>query len=175
MTEEESFNLSLPELIVKVKLTSLHWLSWLFSPAAASANPPSAGISRWSPEHIVRAHFGDLSMLEYDNPVSVGDSAQAVGDHQTGAAGHQVGNPRLNGAFALGIKITRRLVENQNLGIGQYGAGNRDPLTLPAAELDTPLADQRIITLGQYLDKLRRVGHAGPLGGFRSSLAWRLP
>ena len=46
-------------------------------------------------------------------------------------------------------------------GIGQDGPGDGDPLLLPTRKAQAPLADQGVVSLRQFLDKLVRLRHLG--------------
>ena len=80
----------------------------------------------------------------------------------------------LDQSFAFGVEIAGGFVENQNPRIGQHGAGDGQPLSLAAAELHAPFADQRVVAVGQVamnssalaISAARRIS---------SSVAWRLP
>ena len=62
----------------------------------------------------------------------------------------------LNDALAFVIERTRRLVEDQDARVGRERAGNRDALTLASGERRAPLADDRVVTLGQLENEFVR-------------------
>jgi hypothetical protein len=66
--------------------------------------------------------------------------------------------------LALGLDVERGggLVQHQDRGVGQEGAGDGHALALAARQLDAALADQGVVALGQAQDEV--VG-AGLLGG----------
>ncbi len=66
----------------------------------------------------------------------------------------------LDEPLALGVEVARRLVQDQDPRIGEQGPGDRDPLPLPAAELDAPLADHRLVAAVESGDELVGVGEA---------------
>ncbi len=63
----------------------------------------------------------------------------------------------LNGALGFCVQRGRRFVENQNGGILEQSARDRQTLALPAGKLHTHLADYRIVAAGQSGDEIMRV------------------
>ena len=55
----------------------------------------------------------------------------------------------LHDTFAFVIERTRRLVENEDAGIGDQRASNSDALALSARQAAAPLADNSVISLRQ--------------------------
>ena len=85
-----------------------------------------------------------------------------MSDHKTCSPFQQLLQTALNQTFALGIKVAGRFIQDQDLWIRQHGASDRQPLSLPPAQLDAPFADQRIVTLRKLLNKF---GHISNLSG----------
>ena len=100
-------------------------------------------------EGFVGAGFGDAAVFEDDDAVGVGDGAEAVGDDEAGAAFHERDEAGLDDAFAFGVEVAGGFVEDEDLGVGQHGAGDGDALPLAAAEFDAALADERVVAVGQ--------------------------
>src|SRR5579863_4379086 len=67
-----------------------------------------------------------------------------------------------NFIFGVGVDAGERVVEDENLGIANYGAGDGGALLLPAGERDAAFADQRLVTFGEAFDV---GGNVGGLGG----------
>ena len=70
-----------------------------------------------------------------------------------------------------------RLVEEQDRGILEKGAGDRDPLAFAAGELGPALADHRLVLLGQAHDEIvsvRRFGGGDDLVHVASSRPYRM-
>ena len=65
----------------------------------------------------------------------------------------------------LGLVVDGRggLVEHQDRRVAQDRPGDRQPLALPARELLAPLADDRVVALGERRDEVVRLGEAGGL------------
>jgi hypothetical protein len=57
-------------------------------------------------------------------------------------------------------RLRRRLVEDEDLRIGEDRAGDGETLALPARELEAALADERVVFFRQRVDELVRVGAA---------------
>ena len=64
------------------------------------------------------------------------------------------------------VDIARRFVEDENGGVAQEGAGERDALALAAGEGGAAFADDGVVTLGERGDELVRGGVAGGLFDF---------
>ena len=78
------------------------------------------------------------ALVDDDDAIGVAHGGQAVGDHQHGAAAHEVGQRLLHHELALGVEVGRRLVEDQDRRVLQEGAGDGQALALAAAESRTP-------------------------------------
>src|SRR5947208_2497842 len=81
-----------------------------------------------------------------------------MGDHEHGAAAHQVPHRPENPRFRFGVDGARGLVEDHHRTVLQEGAGECDALSLAPRELRAALADLRVITPRQAYDELVRVG-----------------
>ena len=81
-------------------------------------------------------------------------------DHQAGLASHQPIQGLAHFAFALDVQAGHRLIQNQDGGIANEGAGDGDALLLSAGESRAAFADDRVITIFQFADEL--VGIGGP-------------
>ncbi len=87
----------------------------------------------------------------------MGDRAQAMGNDETRAALHQRLQARLNKTFRLRIEVARRLIENEDAGIGQERSGDGNPLPLAGGKFYAPFPDQGLIPGGEVLYKLLRI------------------
>ncbi len=68
------------------------------------------------------------------------------------------------GELAVGVEHRGRFVEDQDGRILEEGAGEGDPLTLPAGQADALVADECVVALRQMLNESMRLG--GSRGGF---------
>src|SRR3954471_3678804 len=95
----------------------------------------------------VPAGFHDPPVIKDDDLVGMHDRAETMGNHEAGPAGPQAFQALMDEPFAFAIEIAGGLVQNQYSRVGQESASNGQPLTLATAEPDTPLANQRFVTL----------------------------
>ena len=110
----------------------------------------------------VRAGLDHAALLEHDDPIGVADRGQAVRDDQPGVLLEQPGERRLDQAFGVAVDARRRLVQDQDLGVGDQSAGEADQLALPERQVAAALLEFGLVALRQPHDEL--VG-ADRLGG----------
>src|SRR5262252_4075258 len=97
---------------------------------------------------LVRAALADSAPVENDDAVYTLESGQAVRDDERRAVPRQTTDRFLNQLFAQRVHRRGRLVQNQNPGITEDGARNRDSLALTDGEMRAPLADVGIVRIG---------------------------
>ena len=100
-------------------------------------------------DHAPLIHHGDAIAGEH--------RAQAVGDHQHGAPGAELGDRLVDLLLALGVDLAGRLVHEQDRGITQHGAGDGNALTLAnlrAAEQLERKVEQRTAELNERVGEL---------------------
>lgn len=100
------------------------------------------------------AALNDLAVIDDQNLVGIADGAQAVGDDEAGAPLHQVQHRRLNMLLRARVHTAGGLIQNQNGGVGQNGAGNSQQLPLPLAQIAAPLRQRCLVALRQAMDEL---------------------
>jgi hypothetical protein len=83
-----------------------------------------------------------------------------VGDDEGGSALHQEVEAALDQGFGLGVERTGGLVQDQDARVGEDGAGDGEPLTLAAGELDAAFADDGFVPVGEALGELVDAGDA---------------
>ena len=105
-------------------------------------------------------------MLNGRNLIGMLNGRQAVGDDNRGATARQALERLLHRLLALVIQSTRRLVQDEDLGILEEHACNCDALLLSARKTAAALAHHGVVALRQRLDKGVDVGAAGGLGDF---------
>src|SRR4051794_17343443 len=102
------------------------------------------------PEKLVmRTHFNKAPILDADNAVAVTNGGETMRDDEHRPVFHNTLHIGLYHSFALIIEGARRLVENEDRGIGSERAGDGDPLTLSAGKVCAALLNHRVITVGQ--------------------------
>ncbi len=86
----------------------------------------------------------------------------------------------LDQVFGLSIHAGGGIIHNQDTRVEQNGAGDRQPLFLPAGKGDPPLSDQSIVAVRQTHDKIMQPGDFGSClyffqAGIRFTVADILP
>lgn len=100
------------------------------------------------------AELGDPALVEDHDLVGRGDRRESMRDHQQRTSGDEAGQGPLDVRLRLGIRRRGGLVEDQDRGIGEEGAGDRDPLPLAAGELAV-LTDHRVVASRELVDAAR--------------------
>lgn len=106
----------------------------------------------------VRALLDDAALVEDVDDVGALDSAEAVGDGNGGAALGRLVQGGLDDVLGLGVEGRRGLVQEQDLGVADQGAGDGDALLLAAREQRALAAHDRVEAVGQRHDELVDVG-----------------
>src|SRR5208337_2723104 len=105
----------------------------------------------------------DAACLDHQDLVGAADGREAVSDDERGASTHQVGKAALDDGLRLGVETGGRLVENEDAGIGQDGAGDGEALALAAAELYAALANDGLIAIGKAFGEFIHTGDSARL------------
>ena len=93
------------------------------------------------------ALLDDEAVVQDDDPAGLADRRQAVRDDDRGAAGEQAAQALLDRRLGVEVDVRGGLVEDQDAGVGDEGAGERDQLALAGGELDAALADLGVVGL----------------------------
>ncbi len=104
------------------------------------------------------AHFGNVAAIEDDDPISVADGAEPVGNHDRGAGAQDPMHGVLDRPFRFGVEAGRGLIKHQHIGIDQQGAGNAQPLPLPAGEPQPSLTDHGLVAVGELVEEFIDAG-----------------
>src|SRR5580704_2073586 len=83
----------------------------------------------------------NLPVVHHQNLVRADDRAQPVGNRNRRPALHEDGQRLLNLRFYLAVDRARRLIEQQERGVGGDGPGERQELSLPDADRRAALAE----------------------------------
>ncbi len=116
------------------------------------------------------AELGDAAAVEDDDPVSVPDVGQPMGDQQRDPPAAVAGEPaqrREDGVLGARVHRRRGLVGDHEAGVAVEPAGDADPLPLPAGDVAAApeLAGQhRLPTVGELGDDGVGAGVAGGAG-----------
>src|SRR5579863_5206250 len=117
-------------------------------------------------EFGMRAPFDNLTLLHDHDLIGAADGGKAVRDDEGGASLHEIGETVLDHFLGFGIEARRCLVENEDAGLGENGAGDGDALALAAGELDAALADDRVIFVGEGFGEFVDPGDAAGAQNF---------
>ena len=112
----------------------------------------------------MRATFHNATMLNGRNLVSMLNGRKTVGDDDCGTAACQLFERLLDRLLALVIQSTRRLVQDQDLGVLEKHARDGNTLLLSARKTAATLAHHGVVALWKRLDKGIDVGATGRLG-----------
>src|SRR5437879_7888989 len=83
-----------------------------------------------------------------------------MGNDQRGASALESLQRLLDGGLVLSVYTGERFIEHEDGRVLQQCASDRQALTLTAGQADTPLADDRLVTLGQVQHKPMGIGRA---------------
>ena len=105
-----------------------------------------------------------MAVIHDEDHVRVHDRGHALGDDDLGGFG-DIG-PEALADEGVGARIHRAggIVEDQDLRLLQEGAGDAEPLLLPAGDVGAPLLDMGVVAVGEGADKLVRLGEPAGLG-----------
>ena len=84
-----------------------------------------------------------------------------MGDDQRRPPGRQRRHGLLDQVFAVGIEGAGGFIQQQDRGVGQQRAGDRQALLLAPGQADALVAQRGVVTVRQCLDKLLGVGDTG--------------
>src|SRR5262249_42733056 len=105
------------------------------------------------------------TLVHDNNTVGANDAGETVRNDERRTTDHQTLQGFLNEGFILRIDARQGFVEQEDGGVLEQSAGNRQTLALSTGETQTALADHGGIAVRQGHDKLMGVGGAG--GGFQ--------
>ena len=112
-------------------------------------------------QRLVRALFGQTSIVEDEDAVRVDDAGEPVGNDQRGAALHQAVHCLSDDGLVAGVNARERLVEDEDGSVLEQRPGDGDALALPAGEPDASLAHDGVVAVGEGEDELVSVGRLG--------------
>ena len=124
--------------------------------------------------------FGDTTLVENNDMVSVANRGETVRDHQSGAPFGEMGEGLMDQLFVDGVEMRRGLIKNEDGSIFEQRPGDGESLPLAAGKLNAALADHGIEGKRQLGDELMRVSALrgfldGFIGGLRLGQAQVLP
>lgn len=114
-------------------------------------------------ELFVTPLLHDLSLFDDDNTVGPSHCTEAVDDDEDGVPLRDSGHVVLDDAFRFVVQRTGGFVEDENARVGDQRAGDGDTLALAAGQCAALLADQGVVTFGQFEDEVVGAGQFGRL------------
>ena len=130
----------------------------LRGPGEQLAEQPAAAL-----ELGVGADVDDPAAVEHRDPVGQRERRAPVGDHERGALRGDRAQGLADRGLGGGVDGGRGVVEHEDPGVVEQGAGERHALALAARERQAPLADAGVVAVGQGVDE--PVGLRGGRGG----------
>ena len=100
------------------------------------------------------ACFYNISILHDKDDVRIADGRKAVCDDEAGASFGQTVHRLLNQQLCPGVDAGGRLVQNQNLWIGEDGPCDGQQLLLTLADVACLFVEDRVIAVRQGADKV---------------------
>ena len=113
----------------------------------------------------MRAALNDVAFVQHQDGVGVFKGEQPLGDNEGGTPFHQHIQCLLDEMLGLGVHAAGGVIEDEDAGVGEQGAGDGDALFLPTREGDTPFPHAGFVPFGHVGDEF--VG-AGGFGGFNN-------
>src|SRR6266540_3769755 len=96
-------------------------------------------------------------MVQDEDQVRATDGGQAMGDQERRATDHQLVERVEDDALGAGVDRRGRLVHDEDRGVLDESAGDRDPLALSPGQLGSPLSDRGLVAVRQLGDEVVRV------------------
>ena len=109
---------------------------------------------------VVAATLDDFALVHDADLVRAADGGEAVGDDDRCAVAHEAFQCLLDEPFRFRVERRGGLVEDEQRGILEDGAGDADALALAAGELAAAVADVRVVALFGGHDEVVGVGDA---------------
>src|SRR5215212_4342229 len=112
----------------------------------------------------MRAPLDYSSLIEDEYGVRRQHRAQTVGNYETCSADHHTAERLLDERFRLRIQVRRGFIQDQQPGILQNDASNREPLFFTAGKSIASFTHNRLEPFWQADDEVIDVGRAAGLG-----------
>ena len=109
----------------------------------------------------MRAALDDLAVVDHQHLVGIADGGQAVGDDKAGAPFHQAQQGLLQVLFGARVHVAGGLIQDQDIRVGQHGAGDCQQLALPLAQVRAALGQHGLVAVRQAVDEQVGVGQSG--------------
>ena len=97
------------------------------------------------------ALLDDVAVLHHEDRVRVADRRQTMGDHERRAVGPQRGHRLLHEHLRAGVDRRRRLVEDEQGGLGEERTSDGDELAFARGHVRSAVLDLRVVAVRQRL------------------------
>ncbi len=114
---------------------------------------------------VVGARVDNLAMVHDHNAVGQRDHARAMGDHEGSTVAGEFLQHLEDELFAFKVDLAGGFVEQEDFGVAENGAGERDSLPLATGEAAAGGPDERLVAAGQLVED-EAMGVSGASGGF---------
>ena len=108
-------------------------------------------------EFGVGAGGGDAAGVEDDDLVGIGHGGQPVGHDQHGSPDGSRADGLVHGALVASVETRGWLVEQEQRGVTDQCAGDRQALAFPAGQAHAVVSDHGVQAVGVLLDALQQV------------------
>ena len=106
------------------------------------------------------SHGDDAALVQDGDLVGEMQRRASMGDEQGRAAPHDPAQGGVDTLLHPGVDRARGVVENQDARVGEDRPGKRDALALASGKAEPPLSDDGVVTAGELLDEIVRLGRA---------------
>ena len=110
--------------------------------------------------------FDNFTVAHHKNRFGILNGREPVSNYKTGAAFHQSLHRALDQGLRTGIDRAGRLVENQDIWIGQKRPRDSQELALPLRNVGGILPKLETVSSGELADKFIGAGRLGSLTNF---------
>ena len=104
--------------------------------------------------------LNDLSVFEHEDLVGALNGREPMRNHEGGATRAQRSEPVPNMLLGFRVQARRRLVQEQDLGVGENRARDRNALPLASRQAHAAFTHHRLVLVREAFNELVTVGHA---------------
>lgn len=112
-------------------------------------------------EFFVVSLFDDFSFVHNTDNIGIDNRRKTVGHNNGGTVLHHIVQGFLHKFFRFSVEGAGGFIKNQDRRVFQHGPGDADPLTLPARQFTSPIANVGLVSFGGSLNEFVRIGNTG--------------
>src|SRR6266481_7001985 len=109
-------------------------------------------------QFVMASLVDQFAAFQDENFIGPADLRQAMGNQQRGAALQDAVNGLLDFVFSGAVDSAGRVIEHQDVRVGQQGAGDGDALALTARKRDATFANQGSVAVFEAFDEAAGLG-----------------